>query len=180
MRLSRCLVISALALAPIVAHAQKKVLTQSDWDKWKSIQGAAIANDGKWALYSLVPQVGDGELVLRATQGSTEYRVPRGYLGRPNNVPGGLRPRPTGNPEDDPTGATAAPGQFTADSKYAVVLTYPAQTEFDRAARNRRQAAPEPLGPRDRQRRRRKGDHDSARALVPPVGQQRHVVGLRA
>ena len=141
MRISRCFAISALAFAPIAAHAQKKVLTQADWDKWKSIQGAAISNDGKWALYSLVPQVGDGELVLRTTQGSTEYRVPRGYLGRPNNVPGGLRPRATGNPEDDPQGATAAPGQFTADSKYAIVLTYPAQAEFDRNARNRRAAA---------------------------------------
>ncbi|MEO8335332.1 MAG: prolyl oligopeptidase family serine peptidase [bacterium] len=141
MRLSRCVILSALALAPIAAHAQKKALTQADWDKWKSIQGAAISNDGKWALYSIVPQVGDGELVLRATQGATEYRVPRGYLGRPNNVPGGLRPRATGNPEDDPTGTTAAPGQFTADSKFAVVLTYPMQVEFDRAARNRRAAA---------------------------------------
>ena len=65
----------------------------------------------------------------------------RGYLGRPNNVPGGLRPRATGNPEDDPTGALTAPGQFTADSKYAVVLTYPAQAEFERAARNRRAGA---------------------------------------
>ncbi|MEO5818252.1 MAG: prolyl oligopeptidase family serine peptidase [Gemmatimonadaceae bacterium] len=141
MRLSRCVIVSALALAPVTAHAQKKALTQADWDKWKSIQGAAISNDGKWALYSIVPQVGDGELVLRATAGSTEYHVPRGYLGRPNNVPGGLRPRATGNPEDDPTGATAAPGQFTADSKYAVVLTYPMQAEFERAARNRRAAA---------------------------------------
>ncbi|MEP6730792.1 MAG: prolyl oligopeptidase family serine peptidase [bacterium] len=141
MRFSRCLFVSALAVTPLVAHAQKKALTQADWDKWKSIQGAAISNDGKWALYSLVPQVGDGELVVRATQGATEYHVPRGYLGRPNNVPGGLRPRATGNPEDDPTGATTAPGQFTADSKFALVLTYPPQAEFDRAARNRRQAA---------------------------------------
>src|SRR6187549_3973664 len=109
MRLNHWFAASALALAPVAAHAQKKVLTQADWDKWKSIQGAAISNDGKWAMYSIVPQVGDGELVLRATQGTTEYRVPRGYLGRPNNVPGGLRPRGTGNPEDDPQGQTATP-----------------------------------------------------------------------
>ncbi len=141
MRLSHRLAVSALALAPLAAQAQKKVLTQADWDKWKSIQGAAISNDGKWALYSLVPQVGDGELIVRATQGATEYKIPRGYLGRPNNVPGGLRPRATGNPEDDPQGATAAPGQFTADSRFALALTYPAHAEFDRAARNRRAAA---------------------------------------
>ena len=141
MRLSRVLAFGAVVMAPAVASAQKKVLTQADWDKWKSIQGAAISNDGKWALYSLVPQVGDGEMIVRATQGAAEYHVPRGYLGRPNNVPGGLRPRATGNPEDDPTGAISAPGLFTADSKYAVVLTYPAQAEFERASRNRRAGA---------------------------------------
>ena len=141
MRRSSRLAVAALVLTPLAAHAQKKALTQADWDKWKSIQGAALSNDGKWALYSLVPLAGDGELVVRSTQGSAEYHVPRGYLGRPNNVPGGLRPRATGNPEDDPTGAVTAPGQFTADSRYAVVLTYPAQAEFERAARNRRASA---------------------------------------
>ncbi len=131
---------SLLAAVPAVASAQKKVLTQADWDKWKSIQGPAISNDGKWALYTLAPQVGDGELIVRSTQGATEYHVPRGYLGRPNNVPGGLRPR-VANPEDDPAAATSAPGQFTADGKFALVLTYPAQSEFERAARNRRAGA---------------------------------------
>ena len=140
MRLNHWFAASALALAPLAAHAQKKVLTQADWDKWKSIQGVAISNDGKWALYSLVPQVGDGELIVRATQGTAEYKVARGYLGRPNNVPGGLRPRGS-NPEDEPAGAVTAPGQFTADSRYALVLAYPAQAEFDRASSNRRTAA---------------------------------------
>ena len=137
---SRCLLVAALVLTPLASHAQKRALTQADWDKWKSIQGAAISNDGKWALYSLVPLAGDGELVVRSTQGIAEYHIPRGYLGRPNNVPGGLRPR-SANPEEDPTAALTAPGQFTADSRYAVVLTYPARAEFERAARNRRAAA---------------------------------------
>ena len=74
----------AVALTlPAVAHSQKKVLTQADWDKWKSINAPALSNDGKWAVYTLIPQVGDGELVVRATSGTTEYRVPRGFLGRP-------------------------------------------------------------------------------------------------
>jgi hypothetical protein len=141
MRLNKFIALGVLVLAPAASHAQKKVLTQADWDKWKAIQGPAISSDGKWTLYTLAPQVGDGELVVRATQGSTEYHVPRGYIGRPNNVPGGLRPRATGNPEDDPQGATSTPGQFTADGRYALVLTYPVQADFDRAARNRRQLA---------------------------------------
>ena len=66
----------ALAL-PVALHAQKKALTQADWDKWKSINAPALSSDGKWAAYTLIPQVGDGELVIRSTSGSTEYRVPR-------------------------------------------------------------------------------------------------------
>ncbi|MDB4917912.1 MAG: peptidase family protein [Gemmatimonadetes bacterium] len=142
MRISRVLAASVLLLAPLAAHAQKKALTQADWDKWKSIQSPALSSDGKWALYTISPQVGDGELVVRATQGTTEIRVPRGYIGRPNNVPGGLRAgRGGGNPEDEPGGAITSPGQFTADGKFALVLTYPAQSEFDKAARNRAQTA---------------------------------------
>ena len=100
MRLSR-LFASALLLAafpvplplPLLAQsAQKKPLTQADWDRWRSINNPTLSNDGKWAAYTLQPQVGDGEFVVRATSGTTEYRVPVGYIGRPNNVPGALRP----------------------------------------------------------------------------------------
>ncbi|MGH9886177.1 MAG: hypothetical protein ACREBE_11645, partial [bacterium] len=64
----------AALLVPVVARAQKKVLTPADWDKWKSISAPALSADGKWAVYTLLQQVGDGELVIRSTSGSTEYR----------------------------------------------------------------------------------------------------------
>lgn len=119
---------------PAVAHAQKKVLTQADWDIWKSINAPVLSNDGNWAVYTLVPQVGDGELVIRSTHGSTEYRVPRGFLGRPNNTPGGLRPQGRGG--------AAAPGGapaplITADSRYVIVSTQPTQAEVERESRGR-------------------------------------------
>ena len=140
MRVLRLFALVALFLAPASVYAQKRALTQADWDIWKSITGAAISNDGKWAAYSLAPLVGDGDLVIRSTSSNTEYRIPRGYLGRPNNTPGGLRPR-GGNPEEEPSGPQVAPAQLTADSKYALALTYPTQAEFDRVARDRRRAA---------------------------------------
>ena len=87
-----------LFASPVLA--QKKALTQADWDRWQSIQGATLSNDGKWVGYTLSPQVGDGEFVVRSTTSATEYRVPVGYIGRPNNTPGGLRPR-GGNPEEE-------------------------------------------------------------------------------
>src|SRR5215467_15318603 len=106
------LLTAALAMVP-AAQAQKKALAQADWDKWKAINAPALSNDGKWAVYTLIPQVGDGELVIRSTSGTTEYRVPRGFLGRPNNTPGGLRgPAGAGGPEEGgPGGPAATPPQ---------------------------------------------------------------------
>src|SRR5438045_5619674 len=109
---SRLAILLTLVLAaPLAAQASKKVLTQADWDKWKSINAPALSSDGKWAVYTLIPQVGDGELVIRSTTSGTEYRVPRGFLGRPNNIPGGLRGPAAGTGEGDAVGPTATAAQ---------------------------------------------------------------------
>ena len=123
-RVSAGLILLAATVAPRLA-AQKKALTQADWDRWRSIQGATLSNDGKWVAYTLSPQVGDGEFVVRSTTGTTEYRVPVGYIGVPNNVPGGLRPRgggPGGGGRGGRGGgAPSTSGPFSADSRYAFV-----------------------------------------------------------
>ena len=133
--------ISSIAVAlsmlagPLGAQTtSKRALTQADWDTWRSINGATLSNDGRWAVYTLVPQVGDGELIIRATQGTTEYRVPRGFLGRPNNIPGGLRGPAGGTGEADPVGPTAAPAQITDDSRFVIAIAQPPKVEVERAA----------------------------------------------
>ncbi|MGE5099731.1 MAG: hypothetical protein ACM3SX_07075, partial [Deltaproteobacteria bacterium] len=134
-------VLTVAFAVPLAAQTAKKVLTQADWDKWKSINAPALSNDGKWAVYTLIPQVGDGELVIRSTTSGTEYRIPRGYIGRPNNIPGGLRGPAGGTGESDPAGPTAAPAQITSDSRYVIVSTQPSQAEVERAPRGRAAAA---------------------------------------
>ena len=132
---------AALALTT-PALAQKKALTQADWDRWRSIQGATLSNDGKWVAYTLSPQVGDGEFVVRSTTGNTEYRVPVGYIGRPNNIPGGERAR-GGGPGGGRGGGGgrfgggggAANGPFTADSRYAFVSVQANKEEVERQER---------------------------------------------
>ena len=141
MKRARLAALLTAALAVVsAAQAPKKVLTQADWDKWKSINAPALSNDGKWAAYTLIPQVGDGELVIRSTSGTTEFRVPRGFLGRPNNTPGGLRGPAGGTGEEDPTGPTAAPAQITADSRFVIVSTQASQAEVEQAGRARNAA----------------------------------------
>ena len=61
----------------------KKAITQDTYDEWKTISGSSLSNDGKWAVYTVSPVVGEGELIARATSGATEYKAPRGYTGRP-------------------------------------------------------------------------------------------------
>jgi hypothetical protein len=133
--ISRLFVVLSIFAGPLAAQATpKRALTQADWDTWRTINGATLSNDGRWAVYTLIPQVGDGELVIRATQGTTEYRVSRGFLGRPNNIPGGLRGPAAGTGEADPVGPTAAPAQITDDSRFVIANAQQPQAEVERAA----------------------------------------------
>jgi hypothetical protein len=138
-----------IAALPIPLFAQssvrKKVLTQTDWDRWRSIQTPVLSNDGKWAAYTLSPQVGDGEFVVRATIGTTEYRVPAGYIGRPNNTPGALRQNQGGpgggGGGGGPFGARARQNSpFSADGRYAFVITQPSKEAVEAAQRAARAA----------------------------------------
>src|SRR5687768_14163406 len=134
-----CLLATFVLATPSLA--QKKALTQADWDRWRSIQGATLSNDGKWVAYTLSPQVGDGEFVVRSTTGNTEYRVPVGYIGRPNNIPGGDRARGGGagggraGGGGRGGGGGAANGPFTADSRYAFVSVQASKEEVERQER---------------------------------------------
>ncbi|HEU4629389.1 MAG TPA: prolyl oligopeptidase family serine peptidase [Gemmatimonadaceae bacterium] len=116
---------------PRPAVGGKKPITQDVYDIWRSIQGATLSNDGRWVAYSLTPAVGDGELVVRSTTSATEFRVPRGFLGRPVTRPGGA---PGGGGGGGPLPAA----EFSADSRWVVTLAYAPKAEFDRAARGRR------------------------------------------
>ncbi len=120
--------------AAATAQAPKRALSPADWDHWRSITGPVVSQDGKWVAYSLTPQAGDGEFVVRATSGTTEYRVPRGFIGRPNMTPGsaGGRGRGGGVPG----------GQISPDSRYAAVMTYAPMAAFDSARHSGRGGRP--------------------------------------
>lgn len=119
--------------AGAVAGAQgRKVLTQDTYDTWRQIQGAVLSADGRWAMYTLTPVVGDGDVVLRETRGTRERRIPRGWTGRPV----------TTVTADSPF--VAPQPQFTADSRYAVFLGYPPKAQYDQARRDKVPAARQP------------------------------------
>jgi len=42
----------------------KKILDHADFDIWKKIQQPQISNNGRWVVYELNPDVGDGKLII--------------------------------------------------------------------------------------------------------------------
>ena len=90
-------------------------LTLNDLTNWKGIRGSAISNDGRWFVYTIAPNEGDAEIVVRGTQaGATETRYPIGAAGGGGR--GGAAPTISGNNRwvvfnvNAPTPAAGGPG----------------------------------------------------------------------
>ena len=117
---------SASAAAP-------RALTPRDFDRWQSIEGERLSDDGTWVAYSLVPQVGEGEVVVRPVRGTNEFRHSRGYIGRPQTRPGAGR-GPAFN---------APPAQFFG-SQFVAFTIEPPQAEVEAARRQKKRPADQP------------------------------------
>ena len=68
-----------IAIAVNTTAQTKKPLDHSVYDGWKSLGERMISNDGKFIVYTVNPQEGDGELVIQNP--STKYKkvIARGY-----------------------------------------------------------------------------------------------------
>ncbi len=119
----------AVALLPLVsavsAQSTRKPITQDVYDLWRTISGATLSPDGKWAAYTVSPVVGEGDLVLRATGGTTEYRQPRGYTGRAQLLAAA----------DSAAQFSPQPAEFSADSRFVAFVRYPPKRDVEAARR---------------------------------------------
>ncbi|MFI5246876.1 MAG: hypothetical protein ACHQQR_16705, partial [Gemmatimonadales bacterium] len=123
---SRALALLLLVTAAAFAQTAKKPITQDLYDSWRALSGPSLSPDGKWTAYTAGPVVGEGELVVRSTSGATEFRVPRGFTGRPQMQP------------NADSGFTAAPAQFSADSRFVAFLQYAPKAQYDAVSRTGR------------------------------------------
>ena len=130
-RVLRSVLLLVLAPLALAAQAARKPLTQDTYDRWRSILQPTLSADGRWAVYTLTPTVGDGELVARSTSGTTEHRVPRGWTGRPLTSV-------TGTP------FTAQAATVTSDSRFVLFLQYPTKGASDSARARRARPAEQP------------------------------------
>ena len=65
---------------PVILFAQtKKPLTHDVYDGWKSVGERFISNDGRYIVYAINPQEGDGELIIQNIQSGYKKSIARGY-----------------------------------------------------------------------------------------------------
>ncbi len=102
------------------APAAKKPLSYDAYDGWRSIQGTQLSRDGRWLVYALVPQDGDGELVALDLQTNKEYRAARGR-------------QPV----------------ITADGKFVAFSISPVKAEVDKAKKDKKNPRTSPRTPWD-------------------------------
>jgi dipeptidyl aminopeptidase/acylaminoacyl peptidase len=91
-------------------------LTLNDLLTWKGIRSPALSNDGKWFAYSIAPNEGDAEVVIRPTAANgKEWRFPVGDAGAGGGRGGAAGVGISGNNKwaaflVNPTGVTAGRG----------------------------------------------------------------------
>ncbi len=114
--------------------AQKRPLTHQDYDSWKSIQASQLSRDGKWVAYALMPQDGDGEIIVRNVATGAELKTGRGY-------------RPPTPPPDPEAGGSQAGGAanarlvrpvFTADSRFVIFTIEPNKADLAQARKDKK------------------------------------------
>ena len=62
-----------------VKSQNKKPLTHAVYDGWKSVGERAISNNGRYVVYNIVPQEGDGMLVVTDVDNGSKREIERGY-----------------------------------------------------------------------------------------------------
>jgi dipeptidyl aminopeptidase/acylaminoacyl peptidase len=111
----------------------KRPLTHQDYDGWRSIQGQTISRDGKFIAYALIPQDGDGEIVVRNLATGVEWRYGRGW--RPPTPP------PAG--DEAPAGGALAAGRisrvsFISGGRFAAFAIEPNKADVLKARKEKK------------------------------------------
>jgi dipeptidyl aminopeptidase/acylaminoacyl peptidase len=69
-----CTCLAASAQPPV-----KKTIDHSVYDRWQTTSERMISNDGRFVVYAVNPQEGDGQLVIQSADGTIKKVIDRGY-----------------------------------------------------------------------------------------------------
>jgi len=131
-----CLCAAVTLISVSLAQNAKRPLNHHDYDSWHTIASQHLSADGKFLAYSVFPQEGDGEVIIRNL-----------VTGKDQHEPAGARPQPDSSavPEEGP--APAARGvtvAFSADSRTLVFSTFPSKADTDKAKKEKKTPAQMP------------------------------------
>jgi hypothetical protein len=134
-RLFRISLLTVFALAAIAQTPAKRPLHHRDYDPWKTISGQVLSHDGKFLAYSLFPEEGDGEIVIRNLATGKEVR---------DNA-GSLPPAPDTQNFEAPAEGPGGGGRgahlaFTADSKFLISTAFAKKADTDQAKKDKKRA----------------------------------------
>src|SRR5208282_2021063 len=134
LRLSRISLLVVFALAGI-AQTAKRPLNHRDYDPWRAISGQVLSHDGKFLAYSLFPEEGDGEVVVKDLATGKEVR----------ESAGSLPPAPDTQNFEAPAEGPGGPGRsvrlaFTADGKFLISTAFAKKADTDQAKKDKKRA----------------------------------------
>jgi dipeptidyl aminopeptidase/acylaminoacyl peptidase len=130
LRLALAFACLALTLSLALAQTAKRPINHHDYDSWRTIAGQRLTNDGKFLAYSLFPQEGDGEVVIRNLVTGQETRIPAGA--RPVAAPAAT------DEEEGPPVQRGVTIEFSADSKTVVFSAFPSKAETAKAKKDKK------------------------------------------
>ena len=129
----------ALTSAP-AAQSGKRPLTHDDYDAWRSIYTPVLTRDGRFLVYSFMPQEGDGDLVVRDLKTGQERREGVGAMPPPV-----IQNADEVNPDEVP-----APRSVrivtSSDSRFVAVTTFASKAAVDQARRAKKRPDEMPKG----------------------------------
>src|SRR5207248_4231827 len=89
LRTLACLAVLVLTYAVPAADPGQRPVNHGDYDGWRNINDTQLSRDGKYLAYALVPEDGDGELVVRELATGREHRHAIGYRAPTADLPAG-------------------------------------------------------------------------------------------
>jgi dipeptidyl aminopeptidase/acylaminoacyl peptidase len=131
-RFTRTLLFLAVFIAAL--SAAKRPLNHHDYDAWKTISSETLSRDGKFLAYSLFPEEGDGEIVVRNLATGKDVREPAG------SVPDAPADAGAEEPAAGPQAARGVRLSFTYDNHYLVSSTFPSKAATDQAKKDKKPA----------------------------------------
>jgi acetyl esterase/lipase len=113
----------------------QRPIQHDDYDSWNSILSPKVSDNGRFFLYGLFPQAGNGYVVIRDLNTDAEIRQPAGE--RPAPPP----PDFSGG-EEGPPPARGVTAEFTSDGLFAVFQTFPSAEARQKARQEKAKEAP--------------------------------------